>query len=153
MNHTTQVLFTSRTSVARAIEELLQQTTLSIDVAMYRLTNPRLAQGLEGAHGRGVQVRLITDEGKFEATETTRSLLSESAIRFRTIDGRKGKDTKLHHKFAILDRKIVLAGSYNWTLESEEGNYDYMLVLSEPALVAAYQEEFDALWPQAHAAG
>lgn len=120
---------------------------------MYRLTNPRLAQSLEGARGRGVQVRLITDEGKYEATETTRRLLAESAIRFRTLDGRRGKGTKLHHKFAILDRKIVLAGSYNWTLESEEGNYDSMLVLSEPTLAAAYQEEFDALWPQARGAG
>ena len=52
----------------------------------------------------------------------------------------------MHHKFAILDNHTVLTGSYNWTPESEEQNYENLLVLREPAQVEAYQREFEALW-------
>jgi phosphatidylserine/phosphatidylglycerophosphate/cardiolipin synthase-like enzyme len=39
-----------------------------------------------------------------------------------------------------------LTGSYNWTLESEDGNFENLVVLTEPAAVAVYQSEFEALW-------
>lgn len=144
-----RVLFTSQVSVASVIEGLLRQATTSVDAALYRLTNPQLTKALESAHRRGLRVRLLTDQGKFEATQATRDLLSDTAIPYRTLMGLKGGGGKLHHKFAILDRRIVLAGSYNWTLESEEENYDHLLVLQEPQLAAAYLEEFERLWTAA----
>ena len=57
----------------------------------------------------------------------------------------------MHHKFAILDGTVVVTGSYNWTLESEEQNYENVLVLREPELVKAYGPEFEALWAEAKA--
>lgn len=145
-----RVLFTSHTSIAGEIAKLLQEASASVDAALYRLTNPQLARALEQARRRGLQVRLLTDQVKYNETETTRNLLAETAIPFRTLNGRKGSGSKLHHKFAILDRSIVLAGSYNWTMESEEGNYDHLLVLPDPEIVQAYQQEFDRLWPSAN---
>jgi phosphatidylserine/phosphatidylglycerophosphate/cardiolipin synthase-like enzyme len=55
----------------------------------------------------------------------------------------------MHHKFALLDRRTVLIGSYNWTLESEEQNFEGLVVLSDPEAVAVYQSEFAALWNEA----
>ena len=144
-----RVLFTSNTSIASAIEELLKEASVSVDAALYRLTNPQLPRALEQAQGRGLQVRLLIDQEKYEETQATRDLLAETPIPFRTLHGRKGRGTKLHHKFATLDQAVVLAGSYNWTMESEEGNYDHLLVLPNPGLVQAYQLEFDQLWPSA----
>lgn len=142
-----QTLFTSEGSVARKIEKLLKQANTSVDVAVYRITNPRLAKALRQARDRGLRVRLLVDRNKYEKTSTTRELLAENTVPFHAIYGRKEKGSKLHHKFAVLDGDTVLTGSYNWTIESEEQNYDHMLIIRDPKLVLAYQQEFDRLWP------
>jgi phosphatidylserine/phosphatidylglycerophosphate/cardiolipin synthase-like enzyme len=52
----------------------------------------------------------------------------------------------MHHKFVILDQQTVLTGSYNWTLESEDENYENLVILEEAQPVEAYTREFEALW-------
>jgi phosphatidylserine/phosphatidylglycerophosphate/cardiolipin synthase-like enzyme len=52
----------------------------------------------------------------------------------------------MHHKFALLDNELVLTGSYNWTLASEEQNYENLLILRDPEHIKIYREEFEALW-------
>ena len=142
-----QTLFTSQGSVARTIEHLLLEARVSVDAALYRITNPMLARALGKARDRGLRVRLLVDRNKYQETASTRRLLLENSLPFQAIYGRKEKGSKLHHKFAVLDRHIVLTGSYNWTLDSEERNFDHMLVLRDPNLVLAYQQEFERLWP------
>lgn len=142
-----QTLFTSEGSVASAIEQLLQEAHTSVDAAVYRITNPRLARALGRAQDRGLRVRLLVDRNKYEKTAATRELLAENSVPFRAIYGRKKKGSKLHHKFAVLDSHVLLTGSYNWTIESEEQNYDHMLIIRDPKLVIAYQHEFNRLWP------
>jgi mitochondrial cardiolipin hydrolase len=142
-----QTLFTSQGSIAGAIEELLLEACVSVDAALYRITNPNLAHALGQAQSRGLRVRLLVDRNKYQETATTRKLLLENSLPFQAIYGRKEKGSKLHHKFAVLDRQIVLAGSYNWTIESEEQNFDHLLVLRDPKIVMAYQREFERLWP------
>jgi phosphatidylserine/phosphatidylglycerophosphate/cardiolipin synthase-like enzyme len=141
-----QTLFTSQGSVARSIEGLLLEARVSVDAALYRITNPRLARALGKARDRGLRVRLLVDRNKYQATAVTRKLIAENSLPFQAIYGRKEKGSKLHHKFAVLDGHIVLTGSYNWTLDSEERNFDHMLVLRDTDLVLAYQQEFERLW-------
>ncbi len=141
-----QTIFTSQGSVARTIERLLLETRVSVDAALYRITNPRLARALGKVRDRGLRVRLLVDRNKYQATAVTRKILAENSLPFQAIYGRKEKGSKLHHKFAVLDRHIVLTGSYNWTLDSEERNFDHMLVLRDPDLALAYQQEFERLW-------
>jgi cardiolipin hydrolase len=142
-----QTLFTSQGSVARTIERLLMEARVSVDAALYRFTNPRLAWALGQARDRGLRVRLLVDRNKYQETAVMRELLAENCLPFQAIYGRKERGSKLHHKFAVLDRHIVLTGSYNWTVESEERNFDHMLILKDPDLVMAYQQEFERLWP------
>ncbi len=144
-----EVVFTRACSVAELLEGLLSQASRSVDGALHRLNNPRLARALAEAVRRGAQVRVVLDRGKYEETRTTRQILSTGAISFRLLSGRGGAGTKMHHKFAILDSSVVLTGSYNWTLESEEENFDSLLILHEPEVVTAYQQEFSALWSAA----
>jgi phosphatidylserine/phosphatidylglycerophosphate/cardiolipin synthase-like enzyme len=146
---TEEVLFTRAGSVAEVIERLAQAASTSIYAALYRLNHPRLARLLEDAFRRGVEVCLVLDHLKYDETRATRELLSNSRIPFRLLHGRQGPRSKMHHKFAILDGRIVLTGSYNWTLESEEQNFEDLVILRDPQLVANYSREFGALWAEA----
>jgi mitochondrial cardiolipin hydrolase len=142
-----RTLFTSQGPLADTIERLILEARFGVDAALYRITNPRLARALGQGRNRGLRVRLLIDRNKYQETEVTRQLLAENSLPFQAIYGRKGRGSKLHHKFAILDHHIVLAGSYNWTVESEEQNFDHVLILREPDVVLAHQQEFERLWP------
>jgi mitochondrial cardiolipin hydrolase len=144
-----EVFMTREESVAARIERLIEQTTTSVEAALYRFNNPRLARILEDAARRKVEVRLLVDQGKYKDDKDTRKLLSDGSIPFRPLAGRKGSGSKMHHKFLVLDGRAVVTGSYNWTLESEEENYDNLIVLRDPDLVAIYRSEFEVLWRDA----
>ncbi len=120
-----------------------------MDAALYRLEEPLLARALGEAQRRGVRVRLVLDRGKFFQTLVTRKLIQEHALSCRLISGRTGKDGKMHHKFALVDGRVVFTGSYNWTVESEVMNYDNLVVIRDPAVAEVYRREFDALWREA----
>ncbi len=144
-----EVLFTRTDSVAARIEELIRQGRTGIDAALYRLDLPRLAQALAEAARRGLRVRLVLDSLKYSENQATRELLAKSGVRFRLAHGRRGPQTKMHHKFAVLDHETVLTGSYNWTLESEQQNYENLVILRSAEHAAAYSREFEALWAAA----
>jgi hypothetical protein len=52
-------------------------------------------------------------------------------------------DNMVHHKFCIIDSKIVITGSYNWTYYAENRNWENIVILSEPEIVRDYIDEFE----------
>ncbi len=147
--HDTQTLFTRSASVGEAIERMIRAAKTSVDAALYRLSNPRLARALHDAAWRGVRVRVILDREKYAMTTATRELLTKFQIPYWLMSGRRGRFAKMHHKFAILDGRMAVAGSYNWTLESEKQNYECLLILRDRRQVRGFEEEFEALWAAA----
>jgi len=141
-----EALFTRTGSIAEAIETLVGAATASIEAALYGFSSQRLASALEEAQARGLRLRLIVDGNKYRETPGCQRLLAERKLSFRLAFGRDGAGSKMHHKFALLDRKLVITGSYNWTSASEDKNYDNLLILRSPDLVEAYRAEFAALW-------
>ena len=147
----TQVVFTRTGSVAGVVDRLIGAAASSIDAALYRLDSPRLVQSLGEASRRGLGLRLLLDRAKYEETAATRILLEEAGITFRVLSGHRGPRSKMHHKFAILDREMALTGSYNWTLESDENNHENLAILRDPLSVREFVSEFEALWAESAA--
>ena len=141
-----EALFSRSGSMARVIERSIRAAKISIDVALYRLSHPRLVRALHDAPLRGVRVRIILDRKKYETTPATKKLLGKFPLPYRLNSGRAGRYAKMHHKFAVLDGGTALAGSYNWTPESEEQNYENLIILREPEQVKRFVKEFNALW-------
>jgi phosphatidylserine/phosphatidylglycerophosphate/cardiolipin synthase-like enzyme len=148
---TPEVIFTRNDSVATVIGRLIEQTAISMDAALYRFNNPNLVTAISECIRRGVSIRLVLDFQKFQNDFKTRELLAIGHFPFRVLSGPQGKG-KMHHKFAILDNRIAISGSYNWTLESEEENYENLVILRNPQAVAFYCHEFELLWKEAASA-
>ncbi len=71
-----------------------------------------------------------------------------------TADGSKGSGT-MHHKFLVVDRRIVVCGSVNFTMSGvhgdfanplTRGNTNHLLVFESPALARMFEEEFEIMW-------
>lgn len=51
-------------------------------------------------------------------------------------------ENMVHHKFCIIDDKIVITGSYNWTYYAENRNWENILITKKKLIVQSYIEEF-----------
>ena len=51
----------------------------------------------------------------------------------------------MHNKFAIIDDKCVVTGSYNWTYNAEFRNNENIVVLRDLSLVKKFEKEFTQL--------
>ena len=51
-------------------------------------------------------------------------------------------NSMVHHKFCIIDDKLVITGSYNWTYYAENRNWENIVVIDDSSVVAGYVEEF-----------
>ncbi|MDY6898473.1 MAG: DUF655 domain-containing protein [Cyanobacteriota bacterium] len=52
----------------------------------------------------------------------------------------------LHHKYAVIDKKVVITGSHNWTEAANIGNDETVLVIENPKVAAHYVREFERLY-------
>ena len=56
----------------------------------------------------------------------------------------------MHNKFALIDRRVLLNGSFNWTRSAVLNNRENVVISTSPALIGAFQAEFDKLWGLYH---
>jgi len=54
-------------------------------------------------------------------------------------------ENMVHHKFCIIDNKIVITGSYNWTYYAENRNWENVVILLDVEVVRGYISEFDKI--------
>lgn len=52
----------------------------------------------------------------------------------------------LHHKFIVVDGKRVLTGSYNWSRNAYEKNWENAVVVTNRTVAESFQLEFEYLW-------
>jgi mitochondrial cardiolipin hydrolase len=52
----------------------------------------------------------------------------------------------MHHKFVVIDGRLLVTGSFNWTRQAIMGNRENLIVTDLPELVSSYLSEFEQLW-------
>ncbi|MBD3882457.1 hypothetical protein IFO70_11865 [Phormidium tenue FACHB-886] len=52
----------------------------------------------------------------------------------------------LHHKVGIIDGRVVITGSQNWSDAANESNDENLLVIDNPTVAAHFQREFERLY-------
>ena len=51
-----------------------------------------------------------------------------------------------HHKFAVIDGKLVITGSYNWSGSVDEQNFEKVVFIECADIAQVYTSEFSQLW-------
>ena len=55
----------------------------------------------------------------------------------------------LHDKFAVLDERWMITGSFNWSVSAENRNRENVLILNCPDLARNYGAEWEMILPDA----
>ena len=121
---------------------LLRGVARTLEIAVFTISDDRVAQAIEDAHNRGVAVRIVTDNDKANDLGSDVHTLASRGVPV-AVDR---SPFHMHHKFAIFDRKTLLTGSYNWTRGAAEQNVENIVVVDEAGLVASFLAEFERLW-------
>jgi phosphatidylserine/phosphatidylglycerophosphate/cardiolipin synthase-like enzyme len=135
--------------VGDRIVAAIHHTQKTLHVAIYDLTEPNIAAALVDAHRRGVEVRVVADEGQSRQPHSQVTYLRTQGIDVRLSHGYRDNRSIMHNKFAVFDGKLAETGSFNWTTSADEYNYENALFVADPAVVARYDREFQRIWKQA----
>lgn len=127
-----------------AIFDAIDGASRTLDVCVFTITDDHLAKALAAAHRRGVAIRIVTDNDKGRDLGSDIERLEHLGIPVR-IDR---TEYHMHHKFAIVDKRMLLNGSYNWTRGAFSYNQENVVVCYDSALLVAFQRTFDELWQQ-----
>jgi phosphatidylserine/phosphatidylglycerophosphate/cardiolipin synthase-like enzyme len=122
-------------------------------VAVYAFTSDDLANALVRAKKRGAVVQVVIDKD-FDLTNdrSKGKFFDAQKIPLRRVSGTKSKTAEkdsglMHQKFAVIDRKIVFTGSYNWTHSAEKMNDENLLLFRDAVgLAEEYRKAFLMLW-------
>ena len=57
-----------------------------------------------------------------------------------------GSSFLMHHKFAVIDGRYLINGSFNWTRQAVTGNNENVLITNDRNLVKEFMFEFNRLW-------
>ncbi|CAE7331077.1 unnamed protein product [Symbiodinium sp. KB8] len=139
----TQCLFFPSPGAHARLLRLLRRAVTSLDIAVFSITDNAIADAIAAAAGRGVAVRLISDDEQAKSRGSDILRLAASGIPTR-LDA--SPTYHMHHKFAVVDGRLLATGSYNWTQQAHHGNAENVLVVRDPMAVREYQAAFDALW-------
>ena len=145
---TTQLYLSADDDVTAAIIDQIGYAGDSVHLAIYTFTDSDIRDALiDAATVRGVDVMVaadVTQSAEVAQQAEALRLLSEAGVPTRTCRGFNGGI--MHHKFAVIDERTVLTGSFNYTLSANNANDENLLVLTSPTLAQDYETAFQDLW-------
>ena len=138
----TEVYFSLSDNPQKIIIKNINQAEAFINIAMYVFTNKEIALPLIDAQNRGVKVRIYLDRSQIESSYSVSRLLVQNGIKVRI----STNNYIMHNKFAIIDNRLLLTGSYNWTFSANNRNDENLMVIDDPEIIEVFQNQFVNLW-------
>lgn len=128
---------------AQRMSELLNNASESIHFLAYSFTNDEFGQILIQKAAKGLDVSGVMDEEQVNSNQGTEyDPLSQAGIDVRL----DGNPDSMHHKVFIIDGKVVILGSYNFSMNAEENNDENTLILFDQPIAELYLSEFQRVY-------
>jgi phosphatidylserine/phosphatidylglycerophosphate/cardiolipin synthase-like enzyme len=141
-----EIYFSPDDGVAKHILDLIGTAQESIHFMAYTFTSNELGAALVEKAQAGIQVKGIMDDSQVTSDGTEYASFMQAGLDVK-LDG-NGKGL-MHHKVIIIDQRIVITGSYNFTASAEANNDENVVVLYDRDAAAKYLEEFQRVYEQA----
>ena len=138
--------FSPDDGVLAALVPVLESAQESIYFLAYSFTSNQLGEIIRQKAEADVTIAGVMDDGQVrsnQGTEFDPFRQADLNVRMDGIDG------LMHHKVFIVDEKIVVLGSYNFSQNAEQRNDENMLVIYDPVIAQQFMLEFQRVYGQA----
>jgi phosphatidylserine/phosphatidylglycerophosphate/cardiolipin synthase-like enzyme len=145
------------------IASTLDGAKQQLDLALFVFSSQSITVTLKALQEHGVRLRVLGDPGF--ASRSFSELLDLWGVSLadrhckleannqplqQAAEGigspRLSRGDKLHHKFAVIDNRTVITGSFNWSPSAAHQNDEVLLVIHSPLIAAHFTREMDRLW-------
>ena len=134
-----EVYFSPDDHVATRIIALLRGAQQSIYFMSYSFTASDFAEVLLQKARQGLAVAGIMEASQVKIdTGSVYNPFKQAGLPVY-LDGNSGE---MHHKVFIIDERIVITGSYNFSLSAETTNDENVVIFFDPRIAAQYLAEF-----------
>ncbi len=134
-----ETYFSPEDDVQARIIELIQGAETSIRFLAYSFTADDLGEAIRRMAFNGVSIIGVMESEQVLSNQGTEF----DAFRQAELDIRlDGNDGQMHHKVIIIDDKIVITGSYNFSRNAAERNDENVLIIHSARTATLYSDEF-----------
>ncbi|MGC8805478.1 MAG: phospholipase D-like domain-containing protein, partial [Candidatus Ratteibacteria bacterium] len=140
-DQTVEIYFSPATDCAQIIRNEIGRAEKNVKFAMFSFTSDSIAEEICKVGLKGTQVY-----GIFEGSQNPASNEYDFLKRFHFFHIKKDCFVEnIHDKFTIIDEKIVLTGSFNYT-ESARRNIETLIIIRKPDVATLYSKRWRYLW-------
>lgn len=149
------------------INQTLETATQSVDLALFVFSEQKIVDTLNLKNLEKVNIRALIDPNFiFQNYSEALDMLGVSLAN-KKCQSEKNNDPwkvpiktvgmadlalgdKLHHKFGIIDDKIVITGSHNWSASANNTNDETLLIIENIVVANHFKAEFEKLYETAN---
>lgn len=127
----------------------IEKAENSIRILAYSLTEPVFIASLKKSTSRNVELKALMDRNQYlAASAQTQAQIIDLGNTAQVMICRPPNEGLLHHKAIWIDRKIQMAGSFNFSKNAMESNDENFLIIENAAnLTEIFDREMDRIMP------
>jgi len=122
--------------VVKALSEIFESEATKIGFEANKL------KSFEVEETRGIAVRVVVDGAECDYHLSQCDELEAAGIQPR----RHYSSGIMHHKFLVIDGRVLVTGSANWTWSADNENDENIVILEHADLASRFTEEFERLY-------
>lgn len=134
------IYFSPKGGAQDAIRREIDGAKVSIRVQAFSFTSIPIVNALQRAHERKVEVFVLLDKSQLRGKYSGATYLADGGIP----TGIDDRHSIAHNKILIIDREVVITGSFNLSKQAEEKNAEKLLVMRDKDLAATYGANWEA---------
>jgi phosphatidylserine/phosphatidylglycerophosphate/cardiolipin synthase-like enzyme len=135
------VFFSPEGGAEREIVRRIAAARHSVRFLAFSFTSAPIAEAMVRQARAGVAVRGVMERQNAAGTGSVFGLLHDGGVAV----AEDGSCYLLHHKAIVIDDRVVITGSYNFTGSAEHSNDETLLVLEDAGVAQLYLAEFERL--------
>lgn len=139
--------FSPDDGVANKIAAVLSRAEESIYFLAFSFTSNDLGDIVRAKAEEGLEIHGVMDEEQINSNQGTEFDPFRQAELDVLIDGIEGQ---MHHKLFIVDEKIIIFGSYNFSQAAETRNDENLLIVYNEDIAEQFILEYERVAEQAH---
>ena len=140
-----ETYFSPDDGVANHLYEVLSDATESIYFMAFSFTADELGQAIRTQAENGLDVAGVMEEEQVKSNIGTEYDLFKQAGLNVFVDGNEGQ---MHHKTMIIDGRIVVTGSYNFSRSAETRNDENLVFIYNQPIASFFTQEFQRIYQQ-----
>lgn len=129
-------------SCSSLVVKWINRANSSVHVLIYSFTLTDITNALIAAKNRGIQVKIVMERSNANERGSEYQALKNAGVDIR-LDTSSGL---LHDKVAIIDGRIILTGSFNYSASANLDNNENLVVIDNTAWSSAFETQFQRIY-------